>query len=150
MAFGNIGMALFNQRRNHRNHAVDEFCGTRFMVGRQRAKRRNILMKAADRIFAQPANINLAFSRACDDLVIHIGDIAHIGNLVEPVAQQPHQHVEHHDRARIANMDAVIDGGAAGIYADIFWIKRGKGRLFAGQGIIQRDFGHAVSPRRRA
>ncbi len=73
------------------------------------------------------------------DLVVHVGDVAYIGDVVRAVemAQQPEQHIEDDDRARIADMGEVIDGRAADIHAHIVGLDRGKILLRARQRIVE-------------
>ena len=77
--------------------------------------------------------------RALVDLVVDVGDVADIGDvlLAIEVPQQPEQHVEHDDRARIADMGEVIDRRSADIHADVVRIERRERPLFLGQRIVQ-------------
>ena len=129
MPLSHIGMAFFDQQRDHGNHLVNEGGGTRLMVRRQRPQCGYIAVKAGDRIVTQLPDINIAFSGTGDDLVINIGDVAHIGHLRIVMTQQTHQHVKYDNRPRIADMNAVIDRWPAGIDAHILCIQRDK-RLF--------------------
>jgi hypothetical protein len=56
--------------------------------------------------------------RRLDDLVVDVGDVAGIDEavLAVDVAEQAREHVEHHRRAGIADMGAIVDGGAADIH----------------------------------
>ena len=53
------------------------------------------------------------------------------------MAQQPEQHVEHDDRARIADMGVVIDRRATDIEPHILRIERGEVFLLPGQGVVE-------------
>ena len=72
------------------------------------------------------------------DLVVHVGDVAGVDHLVRPVlpSQQPCQDVEHHRRARIADMGVVIDRRAADIEGHPVRIARFEQALFTAQGVV--------------
>ena len=76
------------------------------------------------------------------DLVVDVGDVADIGDvaLAVDMPQQPEQHVEHDDRARIADMGEVIDRRSADIHADIVGIERRERPLLLGQRIVEAQF----------
>ena len=74
------------------------------MIRWQRAKRGNILVKTGNGVLAQPVDADRPLGGAGDDLVVDIGNVANIGDALEASAEQPHKNVEHHDRARIADM----------------------------------------------
>ena len=77
--------------------------------------------------------------RAFVDLVVDVGDVAYIGDVVRAidVAQQAEQHVEHDDRARVADMGEVIDRRPADIHAHVVAIERHEGPLFPAQRIVK-------------
>ena len=114
-------------------------------VGRKRAERIDILVKLlfgqlrdlADRLVQRQAG---KIPRgAVVDLVVDVGDVADIGDVLVAVEmpQQPEQHVEHDDRARVADMGEVIDRRPADIHAHVGGIERHEGALFLGQGIVE-------------
>ncbi|MNU40832.1 hypothetical protein D3C71_295550 [compost metagenome] len=72
------------------------------------------------------------------DLVVHVGDVAGVDHLVRAIgpAQQPHQDVEHHRRARIADMGVVIDRRTADIERHPVRIARREGALFTAKGVV--------------
>ena len=51
-----------------------------------------------------------------DDLVVDIGKVLHKGDAVPPVLQVPPQHVKDAEGPGVADVDEVIDGGAAGVH----------------------------------
>jgi hypothetical protein len=98
---------------------------------------RGLLGDLADR-FVQPQAGEIPRG-AIVDLVVDVGDVADIGDvaLALEMPQQPEQHVEHDDRARVADMGEVIDRRAADIHAHIVGIERHEGALFLGQRIVE-------------
>ena len=85
--------------------------------GTQAAERGDVLVELPLSLLRDPADrlvqrqVGIVLRRARVDLVVDVGDVAHIGDVVGAVemAQQPEQHVEHDDRPRIADMGEVID-----------------------------------------
>ena len=62
--------------------------------------------------------------------------------------QQPEQHVEHDDRARIADMGEVVDRRPAHIHAHARGIDRGEHPLLARQRIVELQIHKEPWPRR--
>jgi len=91
----------------------------------------------ADRFIERQVRIFLR--RAGVDLVVDVGDVAHVGNmrLAVDVPQQAEQHVEHDHRPRIADIGKVVDRRPADIHADIGRVERPKNALLAGQRIVE-------------
>ena len=77
--------------------------------------------------------------RPCVDLVIHVGDVAHVGDVLRSIemAEQPEQHVKHDHRPGIADMGEIIDRGAADIHAHVRRIEGFEVLLLAGERIIK-------------
>ena len=53
--------------------------------------------------------------RTADDLIVHIGEVLDKVHLQPAVLQVPAQHVKNAQRARVADVDKIVDRGAAGI-----------------------------------
>ena len=70
-----------------------------------------------------------------DELVINIGDVGDIDDLVAAVFQVAAQGIEHDQRAGIADVDIVVNGGAADIDAVFAGHLRHKLFLLTGQGV---------------
>ncbi len=62
--------------------------------------------------------------RALDDLVVDVGDIAHVGHLIAQRAQVALHQVESHQHARMTHMDVVVVGHAADVHADFIAAQR--------------------------
>ncbi len=73
------------------------------------------------------------------DLVVDVGDVADVGDvtLAIEMPQQPEQHVEHDNRAGVADMGEVIDGRPADIHAHVVRIERHKQPLLLRQRIVE-------------
>ena len=81
-----------------------------------------------------------------DDLVVHVGEVLHERHLVAAVLQIAAQHVEHDDRARVADVDVVIHRRAAGVHTHFARLDRHELFLLHGHGVVQF---HIQAPLRR-
>ena len=74
---------------------------------------------------------------AVDDLVVHVGKVAHEGHIVADMAQIAGENVEDHGGTGMADMAEVVGSDAAGIHADLTRTDGFKVLLAAGHGIIK-------------
>ena len=77
------------------------------------------------------------FVCALDDLVVHVGEVLHERHLVAAVLEIAAQHVEHDDRARVADVDVVIHRRAAGVHTHLAGLDRHELFLLHGHGVEQ-------------
>ena len=77
--------------------------------------------------------VMLALGGAGVDLVVDVGDVADIFDVFPAVsfAQQAVEHVEHDQRAGVADMGVVVDGGSADIQPHARGIDRREGFALA-------------------
>ena len=143
-------MALGDQIIDHGDHAVDMLGRARLMGRRQAPESGDILVvlligalgdltdRVVQREFAGGNLVTKITQSARIDLVVHVGDVADIGDMVFTIemTQQTEQHVEHDGRPRIADMGIVIDRRSADIHADIVRIVGSKNLLLPGQCIV--------------
>ena len=73
---------------------------------------------------------------AADDLVVDVGDVAHVGDIEAGGAQPALHHVEHQHEARMAEVAVVIDGDAAHVHAHPARLDRDEILLAAGEGVV--------------
>ena len=148
MPVRHIGMPVRNQTLDHGNHSGDMGGGTRGIRRSQRAQCLHIcvipangfIRAGADDLFERPRRAPLPTAQGRRvDLVIHIGEIAHISYLVRPIdlAQQAVEHIKHHHRPRVAQMGALIDRGPAHIHAHVRRVEGGKILFAAGAGVVK-------------
>ncbi len=117
--------------------------GRAWLDGRRQAtERRNVVLEIPVRLFGQFTDRNSAFGGARIDLVIDVGDVAHIGDMLFAVdmAQQAKQHVEYDNGARVADVSEVIDRWSADIHAYTRGIDRRQCPLLACQRIVKPEF----------
>ena len=145
-------MALGDQHADHRDHLVDEFRGAGLGGGFEAAQGFHIGLELVGGFFGDAADglVQRQFGkipqRPCVDLVIHVGDVAHVGDVFRPIemAEQPEQHVKDDDGAGIADMGEIIDRGAADIHAHVRRIEGFEVLLLAGERVIKAQ-GHDFS-----
>jgi hypothetical protein len=55
--------------------------------------------------------------RALDDLVVDVGDVAHVGDAIAAHPQPAPHHVENHEHAPVAEVTVVVDRHPADVHA---------------------------------
>ena len=150
MAIGGIGMASSNQLFDDAQHLRNMLGGTRRHAGRQVAQGGDIFFIDARGFLGQGPDGDAALGGARVDLVVHVGDVADIGDMrvAIDVAQQPEQHIEDDHGPRIADMGEVVNRGAADIHAHVLRIDRRELVFGLGQGVEEAQ-GHRTARKRR-
>jgi len=143
MALGQIGVSAFDQCLDQGDHLRNMGGGARLDAGRQGVQRGDILVEQRRGAGGDGRNRLAALLGPGVDLVVDVGDVAHIDDFGIKPPQQAEQHVEHDDRTGIADMGAVINRRAADIHPDFGGVEGNEGFLAAGQGIVKRK-GHGT------
>ncbi len=126
MTFGGVGVLARDQRLHERDHLGDVVGRAGLHVRRRAAHGGGCRVELLGRPRRQRIDGLAVLRCPVDDLVVHVGDVADVGDVVRAicVAQQAREHVEHDQRAGIADMDVVIDRRPAHIHAHIGRIDR--------------------------
>ena len=124
MPLSRIGVSLHNQVFDHSNHRRDVLGGTWHVVRFDRPHCPHVIKEPLDRLIRDIANAATAFSCACVDLVIHIREVAHVGDVFVPihVTQQSVEHIKHNHRTRVPKVGTVIYRGPTNIHPHVFVI----------------------------
>ena len=132
MVFRDIGVTGRDEPLDQRPHLRDVLGRARLDRRTQAAERIDVLVELllgllgddADRLVERQVRIFLRRARV--DLVVDVGDVAHIGDVLGAVEmpQQPEQHIEHDRRPRVADMREVVDRRPADIHAHARGIER--------------------------
>ena len=139
MAFRRVGVAARDQPLDERDHLHDVLGGAGFNARRQATDGGGVRMELRRGLFGKLPDGDALLRRAGVDLVVNVGDVANVFHMIRPVevAEQPEQHVEHDERARIADMREVVNGRAADIHAHALGIERLENFLLPGPGIVK-------------
>ena len=165
VAVAGVGVAFCDQVFDHCHHRRDVLGGAgggfvghlAFDAGAQGPQRVHVGVIPADGFFGPLRDQRLqrpgvagflAAQRLGVDLVIHVGEIAHVGDVFQAIfiAQQAVKHVEHHHGAGVAKVGAVVNRGAADIHAHIVRVDRGEDFLRPRFGVVQFDRDHVCNP----
>ena len=107
---------------------------------------RRILVHEADEARGQVEDALAVLGRALDDLVVDVGDVAHVGDR-EAARTQPAAHdVEHDHDARVPDVAVVVDGHAAHVHAHLARLDGYEILLLARERVV--DLQHAGEARR--
>ena len=113
--------------------------GARLDIRLQAAERFRIGMEDPDHLVGERADIDAELGGARVYPVVDVGNVADIGDVIRPikVPQKPEQHVEDDEHTAVADMQMIVDGGAAGIDANVFAIDRLEPLFFSRQGVVE-------------
>ena len=131
-----VGVAFRDQLADHLDHAADLF--GRLRVGRCRTDIHpgHVLLAFFDVAFGNDGGINALGVGGLDDLVVHVGEIGDVVDFVALVFQvAPHRIKEDHG-AGIADMDQVVDRGAADVHPHLSGFDRYEFLLGPAQSVI--------------
>ena len=150
-----VRMPLGNQIFDHVDHRLNELGRAGHFIGVHRPQRAHVVQVPVDRLVR--AFVDKLFQRtggACFlagqrggvDLIIYVGEVAHIGHVVRPIdmAQQAIEHVKHHHGARVTQMGAVIHRRPTDIHADVFFVDRREILLRPRHRVVKLDIRHVV------
>ena len=144
VALGDVGVAVGDQRLDQRLHFLDMLRGARLDRRRQHAQRLDIVVELLGGALGKVADRHAFFRRAGVDLVVDVGDVAHVGDVLcaVHVAQEAEQHVEDHDGTRVADVRVVVDGGPAHVHAHVLRIERHEPLLAPRQRVVEHQWMH--------
>ena len=112
-----VGQALAFEPADEREHLGHIFSGAGLHGGGLNAQQADVLVHRGHHLVGELADGDAPLQRALDDLVVDVGDVAHVGNAVAAAFQPALHHVERHHHAGMANMAQVINGHAAHVHA---------------------------------
>ena len=122
-----VGQTLALQAFDQGQHLRHVLGGTRLVIGPGYAQGVGVLMQGGDHAFGQGTDGLAVVQRALDDLVVDVGDVAHIGHAQTAGLEPALHHVEGDHGARMAQVAEVVDRHAADVHAGMAGFERGKG-----------------------
>ena len=141
---GGVGVALLHKRFDDGEDLADVLGGERVHGGGAHVQPGGVHAVFVD-VFARNREVVGAFLvRAADDLVVNVGEILHERDLHAAVFEIAAEHVEHADGAGVADVDEVVDRGAAGVNLRLARRDRHKLLFPARKGVV--DFHVTLSP----
>ncbi len=93
--------------------------GARANVGIENPKAVHLLDEGVGELLCYICGGATLLVGAVDDLIVHVGEVLGKGDLVALVHEVAANHVKREERARVANVNLVIDGGATDIHANL-------------------------------
>ena len=127
-----VGVTLVHQGPDQVNDLVHRLGRPGVNGGRADAKGLGVLEVLGDILLRDLAGGNTLLVGALDDLVVHVGEVLDKGDLIATVLQIAAQNVKEDDRAGVADVNQVVNGGAAGVHAHLARLDRDKFLLAAG------------------
>ena len=140
-----VGEAALLEHADHLQHPGDVLGRARLEVGLLDPERGGVLVHRRDEARGQRLDRLAVLLRALDDLVVDIGDVAHVGDVEPERAQPAPHHVEHHHDPRVAEMAVVVDRHAADVHAHLAGYQGDKLLLLASERVV--DFQHGSARR---
>ena len=110
--------------------------GARLLIRRQNAQRGEILVHLANHAVGEGFDAFAVFIGASNDLIVDIGNVAHVVQTIAAVAQVAGNHVERHEGAPMANMTEVVHRDTAHVHADFTSMDRFEFLFLSTQGVI--------------
>ena len=111
--------------------------GTRLQVRALDAERGLVLVHGGDEAAGQAGERLAVLDSTTDDLVVDVGDVAHVGDLVATRTQPALHHVEGHQHPRMADVAVVIDRHATDIQPHPPRFEGLEVFLATGQGVVE-------------
>ena len=112
-------MALGDEPLNHGDHRTDLLGGAGTDVGVFDAEAVHDVDKSVGARGGHLLGRHPTLVGALDDLVVDVGEVLGEGHLVAAVGKPAADDVEGEEGAGVADVDVVVDGGAAHVHADL-------------------------------
>ena len=119
VALRHVGVAALYQALNERDHGADLLGGLRANVGVLHAGCVHVLDEQARVLLGHFGSGAPFLGGAADDLVVHVGHILHEGDIEAAPAEVTANHIEGDERARVADVDAVVHRGPADVHGHL-------------------------------
>ena len=139
MALGGIGVAGFDELFDHRDDLRHVLGGVWLHVLRGDAEAAHVLAVDRGVLVGDRADRRAGFLRRGIDLVVHVGDVARIGQTTEVAAQHAGQHVEHDRAAGVADMHVAVDRRSAQVHGDVVGIERREVLNLAAEAVVESE-----------
>ena len=132
-------MAARDQALDKRDHGADLLRGLRPEVRILHAGRMHVLDEQARVFLGHFGGRARLLGSAADDLIVHVGHVLHEGDIEAAPDEVAADHVEGDERARVADVDAVVHRRPADVHGDLPRLDRFEVHLLAAARIVQLD-----------
>ena len=139
-----VGRPLLDEVLNHLDHLADVRGRPGGDVRPADAKGVHVLVVFPDELLGQLPDGDLEPPRAGDDLVVHVCEVAHEGDLVAPASEVAADDVEDDGRPRVAEVAEVVDRHPADVHLHPAGLEGFERLLASGEGVVELD-GHLPS-----
>ena len=116
---GRIGVTALDQRLDHADHGADLLGGTGAHIRVEHVGGAHDADELVGELGGDLLGGATLLVGAVDDLVIHVGEVLSERDLVAARDEPAADHVEADEGAGVADVDVVVDGGAAHVHADL-------------------------------
>ncbi len=131
-----IRVAVRFERLDHAEHLRNEVGGARLEVGPRDAERVRVFMHRVDEAVGQRLDRLAVLDCATNDLVVDIGDVAHVGHVVAERAQPALHDVEHDHHARMTDVTIVVHGHPADVHPHDALLQRHESLLVTRERVV--------------
>ena len=132
-----IRMTRVDQLADHGEHVVNVSGCPRREIRIVVAECAHVVFIGSCIAFREFSDGGLLFGGGCHDLVVDVREVARVDHGGIPMAQDAVQNIENDGRARVANVNAVVDRGSADVHGHAVRVDRFEGAGAAGKGIVQ-------------
>ena len=129
-------MALLDKRLDHGDHGADLFGGAGTHIGIEHVGSAHDADELVRELRRDLGSRSALLVGALDDLVIDIGEVLGERDLVAARDEPATNHVKADERAGIADVDVVVDRGAAHVHADLAGLDGLELFLFMGSAVV--------------
>ena len=133
---GCVGMALLDERLDHGDHGADLLGGAGAHIGIEHVGGAHDADELVGELRRDLGGRTALLVGALDDLVIDIGEVLGERDLVAARDEPATNHVKADERAGIADVDVVVDRGAAHVHADLAGLDGLELFLFMGSAVV--------------
>ena len=146
VAVGRVGVAVVDQRPDQVLDRPDGLRRQRLRVGASEPEPVGVLHVARGHLARQLGRVAPLGAGGVVDLVVDVGDVDDQRGLVADGGQEPAQDHEDDVGPGVADVDAAVDGRAAGVDADAARLAGLERHHRAGPRVVQPDRAHAPDP----
>ena len=145
-----VGVAARGQALDESDHVRDVLGRPRHVLRPLHPQRLHVLLEAADVLRREAREVLARRLGLLDDAVVHVGHVHDLAHAVAEVRERAPQHVDRHEGPEVPDVRPVVDGGAAGVEAELGRVLRHERLDLAAQRVEQPDRRQHVAFRMRA